>query len=194
MANMIDLLKFAVQVVGVHTPGNWDRPLGYDGTARFVAVYWNQAGNDVFITDGISGATAGAWRLYTDLIEHEAREEINAALMACGAQPKNALGNSDHEAACALILDRFENCLWVGCINETIRFLSKQHKRGLTDADHLRSALDGQRKEVFDEANVRPTIPCHCAQGWILSDGNYVPCSDCYCTGRIEVISPIVVP
>jgi hypothetical protein len=188
MENMVDLLKFAVRVVGVHTPGNWDRPLGYDGTARFLAVYWSQAGNDVFITDGIYGATAGSGWLYTDLIEYEARDEINAALMACGAEPKNALGNSDHEASYALILDRLEHCLWVGCFNDTIRFLGKQHKEELPDADLLRSALIRQQEKLFRDANIYPVMPCRCVQGWILVDGNYVPCPECQCTGRIEVV------
>lgn len=188
------LLKFAVKVVGFQVPGNWDRPLGYDGTARFVTVYGDQSSKDVFITDGISGVTGGAWWLYTNLINHEARPEINAALMACGAQPENALGNSDHEAAYALILDRFEHRLWIGGINETIRFLNKQHRRDAPlNADLLRSALASQKEKLFEDANIRPTMPCHCVQGWILVNGNYVPCLDCNCTGRIEVIPQIVI-
>jgi len=55
------LTKIAVKVAGIKMPGNWDRPLGYDRCRRFVAIYWDHARDDVFITDGINGAAGGAW-------------------------------------------------------------------------------------------------------------------------------------
>jgi hypothetical protein len=186
-------MKFAVKVVGVTTPGNWDRPLGYSGPARYVAIYWDRSGDNVFITDGISGTAGGAWWLYTQLVDREARMEIRAALMACGARPQSALGDPEHEATYALILDRFEHCLWVGPVNETTQFLVRQDRREPLNADMLRSALAGQKEALLREANVHSTVPCRCIHGWKLAYGNYVPCPDCHCTGRIEAIPQEVI-
>jgi hypothetical protein len=188
MIEAIPLSKFAVKVAGIHTPGNWDKPLGYDGSARYVAIYWDRSGDKVFITDGITGTAGVAWWLYTNLVDYEARPEIHAALMACGARPQSALGDPEHEATHALILDRFEHYLWVGPLNETARFLDQQHRRNQPDADLLRSALAGQKEALLSEAIVHFTVPCHCIQGWELVNGNYVPCPDCQGSDRIEMI------
>ena len=193
MAEINSLSKFAVEVANIHVPGNWDRPLGYDGTARFVAVYWDQATDDVFITDGIFGIAGGAWWLYTRLIYRDARSEIHAALMACGAHLENALGNSDHEAAYALILDRFEHGLWVGPIDPTISYLVKQYRTEGSSGASLDLALERQKKDLYHRGRVCTTIPCQCDRGWKLVGSNYVPCSDCDRRGRIVVIPQLVI-
>ena len=68
MAKQLVLTKFAVRVIGINMPGNWDRPVGYEGRAHFVSVYWDRAGGDVYITDGVVGRSGGAWWLYTNLV------------------------------------------------------------------------------------------------------------------------------
>ena len=65
MEKQNELTKFAVRVIGINMPGNWDRPVGYEGLAHFVGVYWDRAGDDVYITDGVVGRSGGAKWLYT---------------------------------------------------------------------------------------------------------------------------------
>lgn len=187
------LERFAVKVAGIVVPGNWDRPLGYDGHARHVAAYWDFVSNDVFVTDGLAGQSGGAWWLYTNLVDHDARHEIIAALQACGADQKcdGALGDSDIEATYCLILDRFEHSIWVSRLNDAMPFLSQQHKEPNRKA--ITYALSKQKTELFEAATVRPSLPCHCARGWVLSGNYYVPCSECQQSGRIEVIPKEVI-
>jgi len=196
MADLRSLTKFAVNVIGIRMPGNWDKPLGYDGYARFVVVYWDYANDDVFITDGLTGESGGAWWLYTNLVERDARQEITSALMACGAPDplsKWPLGDSDNEATHGLILDRFAHGLWVAKLNEAIPFLRQQHHEATPDKNATALALVRQRKELFEEETIRSFFPCHCNRGWILSLDYYVPCPECRRSGRIEVIPQQVI-
>ena len=39
MTKQMVLTKFSVRAIGVNMPGNWDRPVGYEGHAHFVSVY-----------------------------------------------------------------------------------------------------------------------------------------------------------
>jgi len=191
MADLKELARFAVKVINIHMPGNWDRPVGYDGHARFVAVYWDHAGNDVFITDGLSGRSGGAWWLHTNLVERDARREITAALMACGVtNPLNKwpLGDLSNEATHGLILDRFEHGLWVARLEEATPFLCQQHHKAIADPAAIAAALVRQKTELLEDATVHPCVPCHCDRGWKLSVDYYLPCPECQRSGRIEII------
>jgi hypothetical protein len=195
MSQSQSLTIIAVRVVGAHIPGNWDRPLGYGGQARFVAIYWDFTSDDAFITDGLTGQAGGAWWLYTNLVDHESRQEFVAALMACGADLQSGwpLGDSENEAGYCLILDRYDHALWVARLSDTVPFLGQQHRMINGERTTMRSVLSQQKKEIFDHATVRPTLPCHCARGWTLSGNYYVPCSECQRSGRIEVIPTEVI-
>jgi hypothetical protein len=191
MTDLQLLSKFAVQVSGVRMPGNWDRPLGYEGCARFVTLFWDQASNDVFITDGLTGSSAGAWWLYTNLVDQVARQEILGALMACGVHdPVNdwPLGDAEHEATFGLILDRYEHTLWVMSLGYANSFLQMQHQAPSPDWNTTALALVRQQQALQEEETIGSFTPCDCDRGWILSGGYYVPCPKCLRSGRIEVI------
>jgi hypothetical protein len=195
MTDFQPLTKFGVQVGGIRMPGNWDRPIGHEGCARFVAIYWDRAG-DVFITDGLTGSSGGAWWLFSNLVEHDARQEILGALMACGVHdPLNdwPLGDSEHDATHCLVLDRFEHTLWVARIEDATPFLHQQHQEPSPDRSTMASALVRQRKELQEKAVIGSFTPCDCDRGWTLSGEYYVPCPKCLRSGRIEVIPNQVV-
>ena len=84
MTKQLVLNNIAVRVIGINIPGNWDRPVGYEGHSQFVSVYWDCAADDVYITDGFVGQSGGARWIYTNLVEHEGHQQIVAALMAYG--------------------------------------------------------------------------------------------------------------
>ena len=92
MTKQLVLTKFAVRAIGINMPGNWDRPVGYEGHAHFVSAYWDFASDDVYITDGVVGRSGCAWWLYTNLVGREAHEQIIAALMAYGVWIPKAFG------------------------------------------------------------------------------------------------------
>jgi len=66
MTEQLVLPKFAVRVIGIHIPGNWDRPVGYDGHAHFVSVYWDCAGELPFIPDAVGSHWSG--RVQVDVV------------------------------------------------------------------------------------------------------------------------------
>ena len=190
MTELEALSKFAVKVIGIYMPGNWDRPVGYEGHMRFVAIYWDHAVDDVFITDGLAGRSEGAWWLYTNLIEHDARQEITAALMACGCSippGKLLFGDSGTDATHGLILDRFEHTLWVARLENALPFLQQQYQKTVAN-DAAALALARQRKEILDEEEIRSFSPCYCNRGWVLLSNCYLPCPDCKRSGRIDAI------
>jgi hypothetical protein len=186
------LSGFAVQVVSVRLPGNWDRPLGYSGTARFVSVYWDSAVDDVFIFDGRSGKFGGAWWLFTNLVEYDARQQIAAALMACGVPGpltnNYPLGNSETSATHGLIINRFEHTCWVAQLESISRFLPCQHLPKLEDFRTLTVSLAREKRAILEEQIIVPSMPCHCARGWILKSDYYIPCPECSPSCKIEEI------
>ena len=186
---------FAVKVIGFCTPGNWDRPIGYDGNMRYVAVYWDHAVDDVFITDGFDGRSGGAWWLFTNLVEKDARQNIIAAMMALGLPAHGdrlAFGALGIEATHGLILDRFEHSLWIAQLEDAFTFLQRQHQKNIFD-NAAAMVLANQRKEIFDSEAVHSFLPCHCDRGWKLSLNCYVPCPECRRSGRIETVSQQVI-
>jgi len=196
MAKQLVLTKFAVRVIGINMPGNWDRPVGYEGRAHFVSVYWDRAGGDVYITDGVVGRSGGAWWLYTNLVQCEAHQQIMAALMAYGVSDPQSiwpLGSSEAEATHGLILDRFEHSLWVARLSTIAEFLSLQHSPLGRGTRALALSLARDKEIIHDQQAIWPSTPCRCERGWILNSNYYLPCPECERSGRIVKIPNVAV-
>jgi len=195
MTNQMVLQKFAVRVIGINIPGNWDRPVGYEGYARFVSVYWDCAADDVYITDGVVGRSGGAWWIYTNLVEYEGRQQIMAALMACGVtnpQSAHSLGSNESEASHGLILDRYQRTLWVARLPLIAEFLSFQHSSLGGGIGALALSLARDKEIIYEQQVIRPSIPCCCERGWILASNYYSPCQECGGSGRIVQVPNVV--
>jgi hypothetical protein len=196
MAKQLALTKFAVRVIGINMPGNWDRPVGYEGRAHFVSAYWDRAGDDVYITDGVVGRSGGARWLYTSLVEREAHQQIIAALMACGVSDPQSiwpLGSRETEAIYGLLLDRYEHSLWVARLPTIAEFLSLQHSPLGGEARALVLSLARDKEILNEQQLIQPSTPCCCERGWILVSNYYFPCSECERSGRIVEIPKVVV-
>lgn len=186
MMDSRDLEKVAVKVAGIRMLINWDRTLGYEGNARFVAAYWDVGVDDAFICDGISGAVDGAWWVYTNLVESQASYEIAAALVACGARNLKEhwpLGDSESEAYMGLILDRFDHELWVARLDDAVPLLLRQHKEASFSLPVIASALSRQKNELRSSQSMSTLKWCNCTRGWLPTDQGYIPCPSCQ-TGR----------
>jgi hypothetical protein len=158
-------------------------------------VYWDCTANDVYITDGIVGRSGGAWWLYTNLVEHEARQQIIAALMACGVSDSQStwhFGGSESEATHGLILDRYDHTLWVARLPLIAEFLSLQHLPLGGEARALALSLVRDEEIVYEQQVIRPSTPCCCERGWILASNYYSPCQDCGGSGRIMQVPNVV--
>jgi hypothetical protein len=196
MEKQNELTKFAVRVIGINMPGNWDRPVGYEGHAHFVSMYWDYAGDDVYITDGVVGRSGGARWLYTSLVEREAHQQIIAALMACGVSDPQSpwpLGSSEAEAIYGLLLDRYEHTLWVARLPIIAEFLSLQHSPLGGEARALALSLARDKKILYEQQLIRLSTPCCCERGWILVSNYYFPCPECERSGRIVELQKVVV-
>lgn len=195
MAENLRITRIAVQVVGVSMPGNWDRPLGYTGNKRYVAVYWDCSVDDVYITDGLVGRSGGAWWLYANLLDSDARQQISATLMACGVSDSLnnwPLGGHETYATHGLILDRFEHSLWVAQLSHISRSFFLQHLSAEEDIRTIAVSLSREKDALYEDQSIRPNIPCDCARGWVLHSNYYLPCPRCQRTGKIEVIPQVV--
>jgi len=126
----------------VPVPPMFEAALGYDGDARYVAFYWQPAGDEVMYDDGqIAGD--GDWWAWIEFENHPAiaphlwlpcprcrgrgttNTLENDSCDACdgsGLLPLN-LGSSDFEADHWLILDRQERKFYVAPIVTARRFL-----------------------------------------------------------------------
>ena len=75
-------------------PRNWERAFGYDGDARYVAIYWSSLGDEAMYDDG-RVAGDGNWRLFLTLrYQHPELDR------------RYNVGYSDLEADHWLLLDR----------------------------------------------------------------------------------------
>lgn len=129
----------------VPVPPQLEQALGYDGDARYVAFYWEPAGDEVRYDDGQVGGD-GEWWAWLDFTGHPAvaphlllpcprrhgagttNQLENEPCDFCdgtGRLPLN-LGNSDEEADHWLILDRQEGKLYTAPAAVARRFLQQQ--------------------------------------------------------------------
>jgi len=126
-------------------PPMFEAALGYQGDARYVAFYWQPAGDEVMYDDGHASGD-GDWWAWIEFENHSAvaphlwlpcpqcggRGTTNTlendpcdACDGSGLLPLN-LGSSDFEADHWLILDRQERKFYVAPIVTARRFLQEQ--------------------------------------------------------------------
>jgi hypothetical protein len=83
--------------------------------ARFVAFWWEQAGDELAWDDGRESTVGANWYAWLIFVQHPSVEPYLAPYL---------LGNSDEEARHALLLDRQDRVLHVGGRVEVTRFLA----------------------------------------------------------------------
>ena len=134
-----------LEILRIPVPPMLEQALGYDGSARWVAFYWEPAGDEVMYDDGRASGDGDwwAWLAYVDhpavgpgllqkcwrcrgvgttnQLENEPCEVCDGA----GLLPLN-LGSSDFEADHWLIVDRQERRAHVAPVAAAERFLQEQ--------------------------------------------------------------------
>jgi hypothetical protein len=160
-------------------PRNWEQAFGYDGQARWLAVYWQPVGDEAVCDDG-RVAGDGAWWIFSDLVDHALVGPLIQVL------PRSlglaALGSSDAEATHCLLLDLQERQVYVSPIDLGLRFVHNQWppERPLSpdELDALFQALADLASEAPQETTFR--ICQSCFHGWLKADdGGYDPCPQC---------------
>ncbi len=102
-------------------PHNWERAVGYDGQARFLAVWWESCGDEVVYGDGQVTAT-GHWLFFLHLTRELWGTPLHLALNGA----LWALGSSEEPATHRLILDLQERRGYVALAADADAFLQTQ--------------------------------------------------------------------
>jgi len=160
-------------------PRNWERAFGYDGQARWLAVYWSPVGDEAIYDDG-RVAGDGTWWIFSDLVYHTLVLPLAQALPQY--RGRFALGSSDAEATHCLLLDLRERQVYVSPIEQGLRFVSNQWppERPLSpdELDALFQALADLASGDSQETSFRVCQACF--QGWLKADDDgYDPCPQC---------------
>ena len=124
--------------------------VGYDGQARYISMYWEMAGDEVYWDDGRMGST-GHWDGYLAYVQYPS---VSRAL-----RPYH-LGGSDAEAQHALVLDRETLSLYVGSREDVQSSLEDQWPNppamaGEVTAESMPVVLDVLESETWTEVTRR---------------------------------------
>ncbi|HZA28988.1 MAG TPA: hypothetical protein VE735_05250 [Gammaproteobacteria bacterium] len=144
-------MKDLIRLINIPVPPVLEQALGYDGKARYVAFYWELAGDELAWADdrvSIIGANWHAWLMY---IQHPS--------VAHCLEPYE-LGNSDESARHWLLLDRQERILYVGTTPDVACFLA-QHTPPVPaiSREQLEATVDFLRLEAAAFKKVQPPDP-----------------------------------
>lgn len=105
-------------VAGFACPAEFWPALGYDGDARYVGIWWEQAGDEASWCDGRSTLVGADWGAYLALLAHN---------FPLGHPAHWLLGGSDTLATMWLIIDRVTEWAWLAPVEEAESVLRLQH-------------------------------------------------------------------
>ncbi len=177
----------------IKLPRNWERAFGYRGQARWLAAWWEPAGDEAEFDDGQLRAD-GEWQFYLDLVEGRLEVALTR-LMADNPGGRWALGSSDEPATHCLLCDLDGRRIFVAPLAEARVFLRRQHAPEACTQSEMSEPLSVEvlekilwdiANELTEEAGALPIVgslrvcPAHCQHGWYLApDGGYNPCPEC---------------
>lgn len=176
-------VPYAVEVGEL--PRNWERAFGYDGTARYLAAWWEPAGDEARYSDGLITAD-GQWHIFLDLVDERLFFTIARAL-ACDPRGRWALGSSEEPATHCLLLDCLQRAVYVAPLQQARQFLREQSSGRptvwLTPQEltgfvaELQTAL---RVEMLHSLRGYQACSNGCNMGWFVADdGGYDACPAC---------------
>jgi len=103
----------------VKLPKTFEKALGYAGSRRYVAFYWEPYGDEAVYDDGICSGD-GNWHGFLSLVDHPRLARLLSTYN---------LGGSEEEAGHWLLADLEERELYVGPRDEVHHFVI-EHTRG----------------------------------------------------------------
>lgn len=115
---MDERLAVYKMVDGFECPAEFWPALGYDGAARFVAIWWEQCGDEASWDDGRSQLIGAEWPAYLALLKHNFPEGHPIGWL---------LGSSETEATMKIVIDRETAQAWLVPANEAHEVLLAQY-------------------------------------------------------------------
>lgn len=104
MKSIESRLNEYASVPGFSCPAEFWPALGYEGEARYVAIWWEPAGDEACYGDGKAMLCGAAWPTYLALLDHNFPADHPAHWL---------LGSSETPATCHLVIDRLTEWAWL---------------------------------------------------------------------------------
>jgi len=111
------LERFGEPVDGFYCPAEFWPALGYEGEARFVAIWWERGGDEAAWADGREMLVGANWPAYQALMAHN---------LMTGRWADELLGSSEDEATHRLVVDRESGRGWLVAGGEAEWLLREQ--------------------------------------------------------------------
>ena len=128
MTDVVDSLKTFVYLASFICPPEFWPALGYEGEARYVAVYWEQCGDEAAWADGRVAFAGAFWPAYQSLMHQN---------FSPGHPYHWLLGASDAPAIFWLIIDRETEDAWLVPADQAEEILRRQWPAPVGDAADL---------------------------------------------------------
>lgn len=91
--------------------------MGYTGSGRFIALYWDPTSDQSVWWDGTLGQTGANWWAYIQLTDH---------LFPPGHPDRYATGSSDNHPSHWIILDTRSGAIYLALVHQAKPFLANQ--------------------------------------------------------------------
>lgn len=166
-------------------PRNWERAVGYEGQARYLAVWWEPCGDEIVFSDGQVTAT-GNWPFFL----HLTRETWSAALHLALDGALWALGSSEEPATHRLLLDLQERRGYVVTVADAEAFLAAQWPVRETQTvqvtlEQLTGWLEAAGGRLGDYTPADICGECG-GFGWLTASDGYEACPVCNGQGVVK--------
>lgn len=126
---MDEQLAVFKEIDGFICPAEFWPALGYEGSARYVAIWWEPCGDEASWSDGLSSSVGAYWPAYLRLIDHN---------FPLGHAGRWLLGSSETPAAFHLVIDRETERAWLVPTEDVEELLHDQW----TAADEVNVMID----------------------------------------------------
>ena len=137
----IETLDWYVEVDGFQCPAEFWPALGYEGEARYVAIWWEPGGDEACWGDGRVSLCGAEWAAYQALIQYHYSHRLSPI--------PDLLGSSEEAAVYYLVIDRETERGWLVPAEEAGKVLRLQWPVEDVAADGVGAVL--LEKVTFEE-------------------------------------------
>jgi len=157
-------------------PRNWERAFGYDGSARWLMVYWSPWGDEAVFSDGFL-TEDGAWWVFQELIE----------TLPLLKEEQWSLGTSDTEPTHCLLFDLWQRKIYYASWEQAWQLVHSQWASfPVISEEDLLQMLDEIASAFKPNRELRLCQTCK-GMGWFKVEDGYDPCPECKGVGWLPI-------
>ena len=121
------------EIDGFICPAEFWPALGYEGLARYIAIWWEQWGDEASWSDGRLSVVGADWLAYRALLYRNLRQGHTAYWL---------LGSSETSATFHLVIDRESERAWLVPVEDAWQLLGQQWDKSAVVPDLLFEILE----------------------------------------------------